>query len=270
MPFTETGISPDILINPHAFPSRMTIGMLIESMAGKAGALQGIFQDGTPFNFHEKDRAVDYIGDQLASKGFNYYGSEPMYSGQSGQLMQCDIFIGLVYYQRLRHMVSDKSQVRATGPVTQLTRQPVKGRKKHGGIRLGEMERDALLSHGVAFALYDRLMACSDSHVAHVCSKCGGFIGVHHAGPSTMQSLRAKARANGALGGAGASPVTAALGSVGGATGLTQSSYLARGTMTCSTCLSTDTCQPVNLPYVYRYLANELAGMGVKISLKLG
>jgi DNA-directed RNA polymerase beta subunit len=93
--------------------------------------------------------------------------------------MKADIFMGVVFYQRLRHMVSDKSQVRSTGPVTAITRQPVKGRKKHGGIRLGEMERDALLSHGVAFCLQDRLMNCSDSHIAFVCKKCGGLLSVY-------------------------------------------------------------------------------------------
>lgn len=156
MPFSESGISPDVLINPHAFPSRMTIGMLIESMAGKTAAIHGEFQDATPFQFHEKDRVIDHIGEQLKACGYNYYGSEPLYNGLTGKEMQAEIFIGLVFYQRLRHMVSDKSQVRSTGPVTPITRQPVKGRKHHGGIRLGEMERDALLSHGVAFCLQDR------------------------------------------------------------------------------------------------------------------
>lgn len=139
MPFSESGIYPDVLINPHAFPSRMTIGMLIESMAGKAGSIHGMFQDATPFTFHEENRVIDYIGEQLRSVGYHYYGSEPLYNGISGNLMQADIFIGVVFYQRLRHMVSDKSQVRSTGPITSITRQPVKGRKKHGGIRLGEV-----------------------------------------------------------------------------------------------------------------------------------
>ena len=90
--------------------------------------------------------------------------------------MHADLYIGVVYYQRLRHMVSDKSQVRSTGAINQLTRQPIKGRKKGGGIRLGEMERDALLSHGTAFLLHDRLMMCSDRHVAHCCGRCGGVL----------------------------------------------------------------------------------------------
>ena len=139
MPFTGSGITPDCIINPNAFPSRMTIGMLIESMAGKSGALHGKYMDATPFKFSEKQRAVDYFGEQLKAAGFNYYGSEPLYSGIWGEKMEADIYIGVVYYQRLRHMVSDKSQVRATGPINQLTRQPLKGRKKHGGIRFGEV-----------------------------------------------------------------------------------------------------------------------------------
>ena len=100
MPFTEEGITPDIIINPHAFPSRMTIGMLIESMAGKAGALHGTFQESTPFIFDEQQRAVDYFGDQLQKTGYSYYGNETMYSGNTGEEMQASIFIGLVYYQR--------------------------------------------------------------------------------------------------------------------------------------------------------------------------
>ncbi|CAN0059573.1 unnamed protein product, partial [Ectocarpus sp. 4 AP-2014] len=153
-----------------------TIGMLIESMAGKSGAMHGTYQDATPFAFHEEDRVIDHFGEQLRSAGYAYHGSEPLYSGVTGTVMHADIFIGLVYYQRLRHMVSDKSQVRATGPVNQLTRQPIKGRKNKGGVRLGEMERDALLSHGAAFLLHDRLMNCSDRHVAHVCSTCGSLL----------------------------------------------------------------------------------------------
>jgi len=236
MPFSESGISPDVLINPHAFPSRMTIGMLIESMAGKAGSLHGIYQDSTPFNFHEKNRAIDYFGEQLVASGYHYYGSEPLYSGISGQIMNADIFIGVVYYQRLRHMVSDKSQVRTTGPVVAITRQPVKGRKKHGGIRLGEMERDALLSHGVAFCLHDRLMGCSDSHEAHICSTCGGLISVYN----KFSRIQID----------------------GGRTQKTSEFY-------CSTCNSSSGVRPVYLPYVFRYLTNEMMGMGIKMKLKL-
>lgn len=176
MPFSESGIQPDIIINPHAFPSRMTIGMFVESLAGKAGALHGIAQDSTPFRFDENNTAVDFFGHQLMKAGYNYYGNEPMYSGITGEELAADIYIGVVYYQRLRHMVNDKYQVRTTGPVNSLTGQPVKGRKKGGGIRVGEMERDALLAHGTAFLLQDRLMNCSDYTKTPVCRTCGSFL----------------------------------------------------------------------------------------------
>ncbi|RKF55606.1 DNA-directed RNA polymerase I subunit RPA2 [Golovinomyces cichoracearum] len=176
LPFTESGIQPDVIINPHAFPSRMTIGMFIESLAGKSGALHGLAQDSTPFKFNEENTASDYFGHQLMKAGYNYYGNEPMYSGITGEELYADIYIGLVYYQRLRHMVNDKYQVRTTGPVTQLTGQPIKGRKKGGGIRVGEMERDSLLAHGTAFLLQDRLLNCSDYKKTWICKQCGTFI----------------------------------------------------------------------------------------------
>nr|BAK00019.1 predicted protein [Hordeum vulgare subsp. vulgare] len=243
MPFSESGMSPDVLINPHAFPSRMTIGMLIESMAGKAGAIHGMFQDATPFQFHEERKVIDYVGEQLRACGYQYYGSEPLYNGLTGKVMQADIFIGLVFYQRLRHMVSDKSQVRSTGPVTAITRQPVKGRKKHGGIRLGEMERDALLSHGVAFCLQDRLMNCSDSHVAFVCSQCGNLLSIfaqsikNSIGQSTMR--------------------------------FENTGFRTQMQQTCHECKNSEFVRPVYLPYVFRYLTNELAGMGIKLTLEI-
>lgn len=176
LPFTESGIQPDIIINPHAFPSRMTIGMFIESLAGKSGALHGLAQDSTPFKFSEEDTAGDYFGHQLMKAGYNYYGNEPMYSGITGEELHADIYIGLVYYQRLRHMVNDKYQVRTTGPITMTTGQPIKGRKKGGGIRVGEMERDSLLAHGTAFLLQDRLLNCSDYNKSWICRQCGTFI----------------------------------------------------------------------------------------------
>lgn len=178
MPFSESGMSPDIIINPHAFPTRMTIGMLIESMAGKSGALYGTFQDSTPFQQYYDDSIVKYFGEELQKVGYNYYGNELMYSGIFGTPFKADIFIGVVYYQRLRHMVADKFQARSTGPIDVLTHQPVKGRKHHGGIRLGEMERDSLLAHGTAFMLYDRLMKCSDYSEGFVCPKCSSLLTV--------------------------------------------------------------------------------------------
>eukprot|EP00339_Tiarina_fusa_P025334 CAMPEP_0117005466 /NCGR_PEP_ID=MMETSP0472-20121206/6073_1 /TAXON_ID=693140 ORGANISM="Tiarina fusus, Strain LIS" /NCGR_SAMPLE_ID=MMETSP0472 /ASSEMBLY_ACC=CAM_ASM_000603 /LENGTH=1224 /DNA_ID=CAMNT_0004706717 /DNA_START=147 /DNA_END=3821 /DNA_ORIENTATION=- len=252
MPFSESGISPDVIINPHAFPSRMTIGMLVESMAGKAGALHGIYQDATPFQFHESgDKiSVDYFGEQLRAAGYNYYGSEPLYSGVSGCLMHADLYIGVVYYQRLRHMVSDKYQVRATGPVNPLTRQPIKGRKKGGGIRLGEMERDSLLSHGAAFLLQDRLLNCSDRHIAYACSRCGDMLMA-----TTERSLTLSA----------------------GQTA-TEAMNKAKLRLFCRSpaCRektgdeeNDEAIEPIVLPYVYRYLVNELAAMNVKLKLDI-
>jgi DNA-directed RNA polymerase I subunit RPA2 len=242
MPFTESGMTPDVMINPNAFPSRMTIGMLIESMAGKSGAIHGVFQDATPFQFHEENRLVDYLGEQLRAAGYHYYGSEPLYSGVSGTVLHADIFIGVVYYQRLRHMVSDKSQARSTGPVMAITRQPVKGRKKHGGIRLGEMERDALLSHGVAFCLHDRLMNCSDIHVAYVCEDCGGMLNVH-AGSGKRGELVAN------IGG-------------GKKADRFRKQY-------CYQCKKSSSVRAVYMPYIFRYLSNELACMGINLTLSV-
>jgi DNA-directed RNA polymerase I subunit RPA2 len=252
MPFSESGITPDVIINPHAFPSRMTIGMMVESMAGKAGALHGIYQDATPFAFHESGdkNSVDYFGEQLRAGGYNYYGSEPLYSGVSGCLMHADLYIGVVYYQRLRHMVSDKYQVRATGPVNPLTRQPIKGRKRGGGIRLGEMERDSLLSHGCAFLLHDRLLNCSDKHTAFACSRCGDLLN-----PTTERSTILSA----------------------GQTS-TEAVQKAKLRLFCRNpqCQEAtredgnDECvEPIILPYVYRYLVNELASMNIKLKLEI-
>ncbi|MCJ1445590.1 MAG: DNA-directed RNA polymerase I subunit RPA2 [Stictis urceolatum] len=176
MPFSESGIVPDVIINPHAFPSRMTIGMFVESLAGKAGALHGFAQDSSPWRFDEDSTAGDFFGEQLRVAGYNYHGNEPMYSGITGEEFAADIYIGVVFYQRLRHMVNDKFQVRTTGPVVSLTGQPIKGRAKGGGIRVGEMERDALLAHGTAFLLQDRLLNCSDYTRAWVCKACGSFL----------------------------------------------------------------------------------------------
>ncbi|SPN97038.1 probable DNA-directed RNA polymerase I 135K chain UN-18 [Cephalotrichum gorgonifer] len=178
MPFSETGMQPDVIINPHAFPSRMTIGNLVEVMAGKSGALNGMSQNGTPWIFDEKYPAKDHFGEQLRKAGYNYCGNEPMYSGITGEEFSADIYIGVVYYQRLRHMVNDKFQVRTTGPIVPTTGQPVKGRKRHGGVRVGEMEKDALLAHGGAFLLQDRLINCSDYTRAWVCKPCGSFLSV--------------------------------------------------------------------------------------------
>ena len=249
MPFTRDGVRPDLIINPHAFPSRMTIGMLIESLAGKNGALSGKFHDASTWRQTnhpqttadgikgkvERDgeppvldshNGFEDVAKNLVQNGFSYVGSESMTSGITGEAFEVDIFIGCVYYQRLRHMVSDKYQVRSTGPVNQLTRQPIKGRKAGGGIRFGEMERDSLLAHGAAFLLHDRLHTCSDYHTCDVCSRCGSLL-------STMAVKHPQAHGPQAV-------------------------------VTCNACQSAEFVERVALPYVFRFLvscSNDFRGI---------
>lgn len=169
MPFTEDGIVPDIIINPHAIPSRMTIGHLIECLLGKVSVLAGREGDSTPFTGLQ----VSEIAEALEQYGFAGDGTEVLYNGDSGEPLPARIFIGPTYYQRLKHMVKDKRHSRSSGPVTKLTRQPLEGRSKEGGLRFGEMERDALISHGTANMLKDRLFFNSDPYRVHVCKLCG-------------------------------------------------------------------------------------------------
>jgi len=175
MPFSESGTTPDLIINPHAFPSRMSIGMFIECIAAKAGAQSGELQDGTMFKFGEGSQAHEYFGDLLEQNGFQRSGGETLYSGITGRPLRVEVFYGPVYYQRLRHMVGDKFQVRTTGPIHDLTRQPIGGRKRSGGIRLGEMERDVLISYGATSIIQDRMMNCSDGTFLGVCKKCSSL-----------------------------------------------------------------------------------------------
>lgn len=195
MPFSESGMQPDVIINPHAFPSRMTIGMFVESLAGKAGALHGMAHDATPWKFSESDTPADYFGEQLRAAGYNFHGNEPMYSGVTGEELRADIYIGVVYYQRLRHMVNDKFQVRSTGPVNSLMMQPVKGRKRNGGIRVGEMERDALIGHGTSYLLQDRLLNSSDYTQTPICRSCGSLLNTQQSVPriGSLSSVRCRA-----------------------------------------------------------------------------
>lgn len=170
MPFAKTGIVPDIIMNPHAIPSRMTIGQLMECIMGKACCHIGSLGDATPFT----DCSVESIASVLEKSGMERYGNEILYNGRTGEMIKTEIFIGPTYYQRLKHMVADKAHVRGSnGPVVMMTRQPAEGRARNGGLRFGEMERDAIVAHGASAFLKERMQDTSDNYRVFVCRKCG-------------------------------------------------------------------------------------------------
>ncbi|XP_076031533.1 RNA polymerase I subunit Rpl135 [Oratosquilla oratoria] len=232
LPFSESGIVPDIIFNPHGIPSRMTAGKLLELIAGKAAAEFGKSFNSTPFEFDDENPAFDFFGKILEKGGFNYYGEDILYSGTDGRMMNVNIYEGIVYYQRLRHMTADKWQVRATGPVDVVTRQPVKGRKRGGAIRFGEMERDCLISHGAAYTLKDRMLDCSDDMMEWVCESCGGLLSV------VIRANTGSRKTYGKL-------------------------------PECGVCGSQAPIRKLHLPYAFKYLVAELASVGIDTKLKI-
>ena len=223
MPFTKDGIRPDIIINPHAIPSRMTIAQLKETLLGKVLLELGMFGDGTSFG----NLDVTTITKELQKLGYESYGNELLYNGLTGEQLETNIFMGPVFYQRLKHMVNDKQHSRAIGPMVNLTRQPAEGRSRDGGFRIGEMERDVMIAHGMSRFCKERLYDVSDKYSVHVCKRCG-MIASYNDGDNKKKG-----------------------------------STLDFAIHLCNTCGNKTDFAKVNIPYAYKLMAQELQTINV-------
>ena len=232
MPFTKDGVRPDIILNPHAIPSRMTIAQLKETLLGKVLIQLGMFGDATSFG---NNLNIDAILRELQRVGYESYGNEVMYDGMSGQQLEANIFIGPVFYQRLKHMVNDKQHSRSIGPMVNLTRQPAEGRSRDGGFRIGEMERDVMVAHGMSRFCRERLYDVSDKYSTHVCNRCGLIAAYND--PSTHQSSAGRNAKNTSI-----------------------SDMVVHH---CRTCDNTTDFSLVEIPYAYKLLAQELQTMNI-------
>ncbi len=172
MPFTKDGVVPDLILNPISIPNRMTFGHMLETLSGKAAALSASQPDGTAFSGNGKER-MDEFGKMLSDRGFDRFGDEFLYDGRTGKRFESQIFQGVVYFHRLMHMVSTKLQVRSRGPVQILTHQPTEGKPRRGGLKFGEMERDALVGYGASLLLKERMLDQSDKAEVWICKDCG-------------------------------------------------------------------------------------------------
>lgn len=244
LPFNPaTGMVPDLIINPHCKPSRMTVGHLMEALASKVAAVEGRPVDGTPFEAGTGDdygcaggqsRLVQDFARRLMAAGHSPVGEERMVNGMTGEMLEAAVFMCPTYYLRLKHMVADKIHARSRGPIQILTRQPAGGRSKEGGLRVGEMEKDALVSHGAASFLRDRLFYASDHYEAHICAHCGQF--AQPARPDDARDSGIQLRG--------------------------ESNY-------CRGCNLRDTVYRVEMPYCFKLLVQELQAMHTRVKFIL-